>query len=350
MLWRTKLQYAADCAPQILINTASGEKEILIQDTANNIYLLNRTGEILFSKNIGEKILGRVLQIDYYNNGKQQYLFNSARHVYLIDREGNSVASYPLRLAYPASAGLSLSEHARYYVPCSNGAIYGFEKNGRPLAGYSPRSGTGVINIPMRCTAYGRTEALIALNGAGKLMLMDNKGAIRWSINNLVPEEAGFSFINRLNDFVLLNVSGSQLLKISSDGNEKIKPLVDSAFSITAMAISDSGYSYFYGSSKEVRLYNEMDEFINAVSLSGFTISSMEIISSSGTNYLRVNDAAENKIAIYSADLKSSGTLNGANPKLTQIIDLFGRHELISIQSGTGPYVSCSRIELPVSK
>ena len=51
-------------------------KEVIVQDNANNLYLINKEGVRLWKVKLSDKILGDVYQVDYYRNGKLQYLFN----------------------------------------------------------------------------------------------------------------------------------------------------------------------------------------------------------------------------------------------------------------------------------
>ncbi|MBP6730408.1 MAG: hypothetical protein KA149_00020, partial [Chitinophagales bacterium] len=185
LVWKTKLKAEAVYTPQMVLNSTTGEKEVFVQDTANNIYLLGQSGEILFTKNTGEPIIGSVQQLDYYNNGKLQYIFNSASHVFIVDRLGNDVGSYPLRLSSTATGSLTLVKNgaiSRYYIPCANGSIYGYESNGKPLSGWSPKTGIGVLSQPLQYINQKRNDLFIAFNTAGKLQLLDARGNLKWAV------------------------------------------------------------------------------------------------------------------------------------------------------------------------
>ena len=362
LLWKTKLQTVSDFAPQIVLNISTGDKEIFTQDTANNIYLISNSGDVLFTRNIGEKIVSSVYQIDYYNNGKLQYIFNSANHIFLIDGLGNDAGSYPLRLSYPAATGLTVVNNSgskcRYYVPCTNGSIYGYEVTGRPLSGWSPLKGVGVISKPLQSFKFKKSELMLAFNNSGKLILLGNKGDIKWSIDNLPLTNQNFSIVRTGDDFQVMNAAGNQLIQISSDGNDNIKPLIDSAFSFAATPTSDSGYSYFYSGQHDVRAYNEKGSFTNGISLKssviggilvatipvGNEINASALALSSQDHYLLVKDESLKKMMIYDLALKPIAEYPVNNTATFAICDLFDHKELIGIQPDVTGTISCYRI------
>lgn len=344
LMWKTKLQTAAIYTPQIIFNTNTNENEIFLQDTANSIYLISKSGEILFTKNIGEPILGSVTPLDYYRNGKQEYIFNSAQHVFIIDRLGNDVASYPLRLSGTATCGMTLANN-RYYIPCNNGSIYGYEMNGRPLSGWSPKGGTGIINNPLLCFSNKKTDFVLAFNNSGKLILIDAKGSVNWSLDNLPVVNQNFSLLQVNNDFKLLNASSNLLTEISADGNDNLKPLIDSASAFAVIQTSDSTYTYYFSTSKQIRAYNNKDEFQSALSVTTPVISSLKILNSSNGKYLLADDETTKQVFVYDASLKAVASFNYKNANSFVLSDLFNRNELTAIAVDAFGNISCFRIK-----
>ncbi len=349
LLWKTKLQSMSTYTPQIVVNETTGDKEIFTQDTAYNIYLLSKSGEVIFTKNIGEKIIGDVQQLDYYNNGQLQYIFNTPYHVFMLDRAGNDAASYPLRLSNAAIGGLTLVHGAgatyRYFVPCNNGAIYGYEANGRPLSGWSPKAGLGLITKPLQSFKSGRNEYLLAFNNAGKLMLLGGKGDMKWGVDNLPVTQQNFSIVQTGNDFLVLNAAGNQVIEISSDGNDNIKPVIDSAFSFAAAATSDTAFQYFFSGLHDVRSYSGSGGFKNAASVKADLIGGIEISTIGNTKYLLVKDDSAGKILIYDLSLNLLGEYPVSNSGAFTITDLFGRNEFIGIQPDANGNIACYRIK-----
>jgi hypothetical protein len=350
LLWKTSLKAPAAIAPQIVVNSNTGEKEIFTQDTLGNLYLIDKSGEIQFTTLIDEKILGNVDQLDYYDNGKLQYIFNTATHVYIVDRLGNFVASYPIRLSHPASAGLTLIKDSvsgvyRYYVPCSNGAIYGYESSGRPLPGFSPRAGIGLVSQPLQAIWIDNAYYLLTTDIDGRLSLLNSRAAFKWRDANLPPANQAYCVLTQQDSLVFLNAAGKQLITISQSGTDNITPLIDTAICFAAVATSDTSYLYFYSNHHQVRSYNHLHKFQKSLSLSSAEISSLSVLPSGSDKILIIEDKASGKALIYDLELNAIAEYRVADFQLYRITDLFQNGELIGIQGEKNAVLSCYRIK-----
>jgi len=81
--------------PQLVTNHYSKEKEIVVQDINNNLYLISNKGKILWKKQLNGQVLGKIEQVDLYKNGRLQLIFGTPHRMYVIDRNGNNVAPFP---------------------------------------------------------------------------------------------------------------------------------------------------------------------------------------------------------------------------------------------------------------
>lgn len=185
VMWKMALQAPASIAPALLQNPKNREYEIFVQDEQHRIYLMNRGGDILWSRRLDAKVLSNIYQIDYYNNGELQLLFNTSRGIYLMDRDGRDLSAYPIRLQSLASNGLLMvdfggrKEYA-FFVACENANLYGFERTGRPLNGWNPKRKVGRIHHPMRHFEEAGKDYLLALTEAGRLHVFSRDGRRRF--------------------------------------------------------------------------------------------------------------------------------------------------------------------------
>jgi hypothetical protein len=111
--WETHLDTLIAFKPALVDNHITNEKEIFVQDMKNTIYLINNAGRILWKKNLDEPIIGDVQQIDYYRNQKLQYIFNTASSIYLLDRNGNAVEHYPVKLPARTSQPIAVFDYEK---------------------------------------------------------------------------------------------------------------------------------------------------------------------------------------------------------------------------------------------
>lgn len=174
------LEHPAAIAPQLVKNHYTGENEIAIQDTQNQLYLISASGKILWKKQLSARILGNITQVDLYKNSKLQMAFITAKSLVVIDRNGNMVKGFPKALPQEGKHGLTVcdydgSKNYRFFVPTANNILLlkadGSQPNDWQFAGsknglqapvqYIKQQGKDIL------LAYNRTTCYI-LNRQGK--------------------------------------------------------------------------------------------------------------------------------------------------------------------------------------
>lgn len=155
-VWQSKLDSTIAIKPQLVINhTDKANKEVIIQDNKNNLYLINKEGVSLWKIKLPGKIMSKVYQIDYYRNGKLQYLFNTKNQTHLIDRNGNNVAKFPINLRSSATNGLAVFDYDnnrnyRLFVACENKRVYAYDRDGKLVRGWNFKGTDGVVTNPVK--------------------------------------------------------------------------------------------------------------------------------------------------------------------------------------------------------
>jgi hypothetical protein len=79
-------------------NSATGRTNLLYQNEHGAICLKEEDGKGLWGVPFKEKMCGAVGEVDYYANGKIQFVFAAGSKVYIIDRLGNYVNGFPIDL------------------------------------------------------------------------------------------------------------------------------------------------------------------------------------------------------------------------------------------------------------
>ena len=79
-------------------NCATGKTNLFSQQSNNWLVLKDEKGKGLWGVQFGTPICGAVSEIDYFGNGKIQFLFASGSKLYLIDRLGRFVKPFPVEL------------------------------------------------------------------------------------------------------------------------------------------------------------------------------------------------------------------------------------------------------------
>jgi hypothetical protein len=190
--WQSRLDTAMIGKPIVVNNHLTGEKEILVQDAAYALYLLNDAGMVLWKKPLEGKILGDAIQIDFFKNKKLQYLFNTRERLYIVDRNGNDVEQYPIRLPSPATNPVSLFDYEknmdyRFFLACEDGSIAVLNKEGKRLPDWSFSKTENSVESPILHVRI-EDKDYIALVDASRVYLLDRKGNERVNVQaNFLP-------------------------------------------------------------------------------------------------------------------------------------------------------------------
>ncbi|MEA2041093.1 MAG: hypothetical protein U9N85_00885, partial [Bacteroidota bacterium] len=181
--WECTLDSKPITKPFTVKNHNTGDYEIFVQTESNTIYLISSKGEILWKKIVNGKIISEVFQIDYYKNNKLQLLFNTAKTLYLIDREGNKTDNYPIDFKSPATNGITVIDYDkdknyRIFFANKNKGVYALDKTGSTLNGWVFDKTQQEVTRPIQ---YFRNETkdYICFFDQSKLYITNRRGEIR---------------------------------------------------------------------------------------------------------------------------------------------------------------------------
>ncbi len=252
-VWETQLDTISSTAPQILLNHKTGGREVLMQDGAGKIYLISNTGKIQWKKQLNEKVMGVVHQVDYFKNEKLQMLFNTASQIHLIDRNGNYVQGYPIDLPSPATAELAVFDYEknkdyRILVPCENKKLLNYNINGKLTEGFGFPEAQEVINLPVQWLRINQKDYLLAADKAGNVYVTGRRGETRISLKNKIAPGCNSWFIDTGKDLTktyihFVNTAERTLQRLSL-GDVSDKYAIDCGFEIKEASfafINDDG-------------------------------------------------------------------------------------------------------------
>ncbi len=279
-VWELSLDTTILFKPVLVKNHITGKKEIFVQDNKNKIYLINYAGRVLFEKILDEPILSKIYQIDYYNNSKLQFLFNTAHKLYLIDRKGNFVERFPVNLNSPATNGLALCDYDnnndyRIFVACENRHVYLFSKEGNIIDGWKFRKSEHKVTHEVQHFRIADKDYIV-FTDESKTYILNRKGKRR-----VKPDE-------KFN----ISVNGKYILNKKSDINDSY------------MAISDPEgkvyFVYFDGKVESIKFRNfTANHYFDYKDVNGDNIPDFIF---TDENKLEVYERNKNKLIDYSFD------------------------------------------------
>jgi hypothetical protein len=191
-LWETLVDTDLFKLPIPVINHNTGEGELVCQDLSNNLYLLSNTGKILWKKNVREKIMGDILQADYFANGKLQLLFVTENNIHVIDRNGNYIAGFPVKIKSGAAGGISLfdydrNKNYRMWLPLKNNTVCCLSSSCKLVDGFVPVNIKAPLSRPVKQLVVQQKDYFVLTDTLGNSYVTNRKGEERQKITNKLP-------------------------------------------------------------------------------------------------------------------------------------------------------------------
>lgn len=155
-IWQLKLDGQLAQRPKLVLNHKdTANREVIVTDKMQNVYLINKEGNILWKMTTPDPIISDIHQIDIYQNKKYQYVFNTSTQLFVIDRMGNNVGKFPVIFKSMASNGVTVTQYMpsrefRYFVAGEDKQIYVYDRDGRLLPKWKFEGTQSQVTKPIR--------------------------------------------------------------------------------------------------------------------------------------------------------------------------------------------------------
>lgn len=168
--------------PQFVKNHITKQKEIVVQDINNNLYLISNKGKILWKKQLQGPVLGKIEQIDIYKNGRLQLVFATPHRVYVLDRNGKEVKPFSLKFNDEITQPLAVFDYdnrKKYRLLVTQGRhVFMYDTKGKSVNGFTFKKANGNIISQPKHFRIGSKD-YIALKTKNKLYILDRLGKTR---------------------------------------------------------------------------------------------------------------------------------------------------------------------------
>lgn len=168
--------------PKIVRSHISKDVEIVMQDSANNLYLLSKNLKTLWKQPMNDRIVDNIKQLDFYANGKLQLFFTTSNGIHIIDRLGRYVEGFPKsldtngRIEYSQLVDYDRSKRYRYLITEERGDLLLTDKNGKLLEGWDPRKLNGrMLDAAKHYRILGK-DYFLAVTQGGTVNLLNRRG------------------------------------------------------------------------------------------------------------------------------------------------------------------------------
>ncbi len=334
LLWAAQLDTSVSKPPIALINSTNNNYDIAVQDDANNLYLLDNSGEILWKKPLTEPILGTIQQIDLFKNGKLQLIFNTPTKLYVIDRNGAYVGNYPIRLPAEATTGIAVFDYDknrdyRIFVACANKMVYVYQSSGKPVAGWGFNKPIGDVTHPVQHFVAGGKDYLLLSDDNGKTYMLDRRGEKRTEVKGMISRAANSQFTlenSSSNFYFVVTDTAGNIYSLFPDGSIQTKTVrtfnADHTFLFEDNQKLDKR-NYIFLDSNTLEVYDRDNTLVFGKAFDKDILHSLRYFpAATGPGTLGIVAATSNEIYLIQNDgsFANGWPLKGSTP--FQIIDL----------------------------
>ncbi|SHE92967.1 hypothetical protein SAMN05444278_10913 [Psychroflexus salarius] len=222
---RLKQQHNLAMPPQYFVNWRTQQHDIVYQDQANVLHLIDSKGREIWQKQLDSKIVGKIKSLDIYKNTRLQLAFTTQNKLYVLDKNGNEVSRFPISFKQPITKGLQLfdySNNGRHrFVVTQGSQIKIYNKDAKLVKGFEfkvPKS--NITQAPKHIRIDSKDYILAQTEN--QLFILDRTGDIRVKPNQkFVPSNNAFYKFG--NQFIGTS-NNSELVTIETDGKVNLSP------------------------------------------------------------------------------------------------------------------------------
>ena len=205
--------------PHFVTNHRNKQKEIVVQDVNNNLYLISNSGKVLWKKKLNGIILGRIQQVDLYKNGRLQLAFATAKRIYIIDRNGNDVSPFPLKFNSEITQPLSVFDYdnnKNYRFLITQGKfLLMYDRSAKNVSGFRyNNTGSTITTQPKHFRI--RNKDYIVFAAGKKMMILNRKGQSRIKVKDYINFSNNPIF--KYKDRFTTTSSAGELIQINTKG------------------------------------------------------------------------------------------------------------------------------------
>lgn len=290
----------ADLATEIqwVTNHRTHQKELLVQDINNQLYLISNTGTILWKKQLKGKIQGQAIQVDLFKNKKLQLAFTTENEFMVLDRNGKIVDQFYKTFNNGNLLPLAVfdyDQNRNYRFIITQGAdTYMYDNTFKPVKGFKFNTAKSSILTTPKHIRIGTKDYIIITENNGKLYILNRQGKSRTKVNST------FEFGSLVN----IKKQGNSLL--FKDAKNVIYQINIATGKVTKSDILQGNTNHFSVSNKLlVKLEDENLTIKNKaieLDLGNYTTPTISYLNK--TYYISTTDVDTRKVSVFDSNAK----------------------------------------------
>lgn len=187
--------------PFIFPNHLTGKHDVAFQDEDFKLHLISDTGKKYWSKDLDAIIIGEINAVDGYKNGRKQLAFSTNKSVYYLDRNGNDVNKYPIKIKGGITQPLSVFDYdnnRNYRFLITHGKMLTmYDISGNEVKGFKYKDQEEIISQPQHYRVGSRDYIAFA-KADNTISLLNRTGKTRTKVKENVQLVGTMSFQKNL--------------------------------------------------------------------------------------------------------------------------------------------------------
>ena len=180
----------------------------------------------MWKKKLVQTPISDIAQVDYYKNGKIQFLFNTEDNLYLIDRKGRFTGSYPIRINPAATNGLTLFDYNkrkdyRILIAQADKRIYNYTLKGKQVRGWRKPKLQNIVADKIQRLIANNKDYIIITDVDNRVYVVNRRGNTRIKVpSDFKKARNSLFYVNRTNSkgIILTTDRKGRLAYLSSSG------------------------------------------------------------------------------------------------------------------------------------
>ncbi|MFT4697328.1 MAG: hypothetical protein ACI9SJ_000449 [Flavobacteriaceae bacterium] len=286
--------------PQFFSNHRTKGKDIIVQDVTNTLHFVSSKGKTLWTKKLDSPILGKVQEVDILKNGKKQLAFTTEKNFYILDRNGNTVAPFPMKFKDRVTQPLSVFDYDNKrnyrFIVTQGKEVLMYDSKGKIVKGFTFKKATSTIVLAPQHFRMARKDYILIAEENGTLNILSRVGKSRVS----VKKSFNFSTMS-------IAKEGDNFVVITK---ENTKESISQTGKITTKKLAVSSNYWFSIKGKTKATLDDYLLRINGklIELPFGIYTKPEIFTINRTTYITITETQEHKVYVY---LKNGDLLAG---------------------------------------
>lgn len=294
--FNTGLENTVLKSPQIIGDNGN----VAVQDISNKLYYISESGKILWTKNLGAPILGKIEEVDIFGKGNKQMAFATKNAVYVLDRNGKDAKSFPLKFKDEITQPLAVfdydNNHKYRFVVIQGKEVLLYSKDGKTVKGFSfSKAKSDIVQSPTHIR-IGKKDYIVIAEENGTLNILSRVGKSRVSVS----KKFNFSEIP-------VTVEDNTFIVITKE-NTKERISEDGKVSSQTLNVGGSYWFVIDGNTKATLDNNLLRIDGKLAELPIGLYSKPELFEINRKTYVTITETQENKVYVFD---KNGNSING---------------------------------------